>query len=67
MKASKIIEKLNELIKDNGGDIDLHFAIDLGNFVPVERPFTFCDVEFPMDFDVSWSENQAFIVMEKKD
>lgn len=66
MKVSKIIARLNELVKDVGEDIDLHFAIDLGDFIPGERPFTFCDVEFPMDFDVSWSENQAFIVMEKE-
>lgn len=67
MKASKLIARLNELVKDAGEDIDLRFAIDLSDFVPVERPFTFCDVEFPMDFDVSWSEKTAFIVMENKD
>lgn len=66
MKASELIAKLGELVK-NGEDMDLHFAIDLGEFIHGERPFTFCDVEFPMDFDVSWSENRAFIVMEKKD
>lgn len=67
MKATEIIARLNELVKDAGEDIDLRFAIDLGDFIPGERPFTFCDVEFPMDFDVSWSEKRAFIVMEKKD
>lgn len=43
-----------------------HINLKLLFFIPGERPFTFCDVEFPMDFDVSWSENQAFIVMEKE-
>lgn len=66
MKATEIIAKLNELVKDAGEDVDLRFAIDLGDFIPGERPFTFCDVEFPMDFDVSWSEKRAFIVMDAK-
>lgn len=66
MKASELIARLNELV-ENGDDIDLRFAVDLGDFIPGERPFTFCDVEFPRDFDVSWSEKRAFIVMEKQD
>lgn len=66
MKASELIARLNELV-ENGDDIDLHFAIDMGDFIPDERPFTFRDLKFPMDFDVSWSEKSAFIVMENNE
>lgn len=64
MKASELISRLNTIVEDAGEDIDLHFAIDLGDIIPDERPFTFCDIEFPKDFDISWSEKRAFIVMD---